>query len=1016
MKHPRNFALTLIATSLLAACGSDNDSNDEKQNIAPVISAESQVSFDELTTLTLEPEVMDSDGTISSYQWAQLSGPEMDLSNTTDATFSITAPEVDEDTTVEIELTATDNQGASTKHTTTLTIKNVLIAPVIDAKDPQEINENTAATLNLEASDPNGEIISYAWSQVSGVEVEIADSSTTNLEFTAPDVDFDEELQFELLVTDNDGQTFTQTLDVIVVNVPTDALGSPKGLETIEVNGRSVEAAQDELLVHLKEDITLEEQQAVLDKIDSLGGSLNSYDKKLKLMQVRVRDTAEESVLINDLANLEGVRHSGLNEIVVPDSLRENPIKFKKPKSNKSMQLTMAKKVASVEDEATYTGDYWHSIIAADKAWQAIEEDSLESVKVGVVDTGISDTQTSLDESRLSRLQILADGGYVTTDTDDTDSEHGLWVTSFVAAHNMTEGKSYSGVNPYANVIHADVYFRRCDGILSAADCPFGIGEKTFVTDLIAGAKATIDNGASIVNLSWGDTSKCSDPTEVRLQSRRSWRLNQTNLVEYAKSKDALLIYSAGNNCEKADHQLLLSEDDIGADAWKTNALIVAATDSSNMDATFSRMGEVVNIAAPGVDLGWGNGEVGSGTSYAAPLVTGSAGLIKGINSSLKAAEVRDILLSTASNTVVLSDESKDVGTTTPTKLLNLNSAVKTAQLTVDSDLEVMAATSLSKGSEINKTIEFSLPETTVNALDIMFLIDVSGSYDDDISNLKTQADAILDNLTGRGINVAFGVSAFSDFPIDGYGSAGSGDEAFYLLQEVTTNVDDVKSGITSLETFYGGDYQESQLEGLYQVATGAGRDINDDGQYTDAGEISPSSIGWREGALKVVLLATDAAFHDSDLETDYPGAGFTQVISELQDNGITVFGLQSGSNSDTTEDINRVVSATGGVSFMLSTDSNEIADRISEALDEALKEIDISIEHISGEEWVANITPEVIQAAKPGDTVTFDVTLQGVKSASIEPLNYEVILWVRGDESAVLRRVVLPITVPVAE
>lgn len=122
-----------------------------------------------------------------------------------------------------------------------------------------------------------------------------------------------------------------------------------------------------------------------------------------------------------------------------------------------------------------------------------------------------------------------------------------------------------------------------------------------------------------------------------------------------------------------------------------------------------------------------------------------------------------------------------------------------------------------------------------------------------------------------------------------------------------------------------GGDNPESQLEALYQVATGVGRDVNDDGDYTDFGELTPSSIGWRTGALRVVFFATDAPFHDSDTESSYPGAGSVETVMALQEAGIQVVGLQSGDSSSAQSDILSIVSATGGSSFALSSDSSEI-------------------------------------------------------------------------------------------
>lgn len=1019
MKKTKCFALCLIATSILTACGSDKDPSSTSEtpkvvaNTAPSVNAGADLIVDENQSISFTGTAEDSTGTIVSYAWQQTSGIDLELSGLDTSTLSFTAPEVDEEQVVVFELVATDDGGLTASDSISITIKNVLVEPTLSLNERVTVEENTEVEITSIVEDSNGSIVSYAWQQTDGIIIEIDNLTNDSLKFIAPEVDFDTTLTFDLTVTDNDGQTATSSVFVDVTNVAASVMSIPGGSENIVIDGQTVEAALNEVLVHLNDDVTEAELEAVFDEISNNDAGIASFDDALKVLQIRVREGASENSLITKIGEMGGVRHAGLNTVIESKnlSLISN---YNHVIKNKNTVIQYIAEEST--DEPLFSGDYWVKAVAADKAWDALQERTLAPVTLGVVDTGIGAGQISIESSRLTRLRAQENGqfGVVEGDDTETDSFHGLWVSSFIAGHNTSEGSAVYGVDHSANLIHTDIYVKRCKDGSTTEECSSESPIKTYITDLIAGTKATIDSGASIVNISWGDTSTCADDSQVRLKSNRNWRLQQTNLVEYAKEKDVLLVYSAGNNCEKNDDQLLVDINDIAQDAWQTNTLIVAATDADDKETDFTRMGNVVNIAAPGDQMGWGNtdGSLGVGTSFSAALVTGSAGIVKGINSSLKAAEIKDILVATSSN-LTLSEESKALGTTGPTQLLNIHSAIQTADLTVDSVLEVKAPIALSKGDKTTSQLSFTLPETTVTAIDVMFLIDVSGSYTDDIASLKEQADNILENLSGRGINVAFGVSAFSDFPIDGYGHEYDGDEAFYLLQSVTTDIDAAKTGINNLTIYSGNDYQESQLEGLYQAVTGAGRDIDNDGNYTSLGDIEPMNIGWREGALKVILLATDAPFHDSDIDENYPGAGKTEVINVLQEKGVTVFGLQSGSIGLATDDLDSIVLATKGQTFLLSYDSNEIAAAISSALDEALKEIDLSIEVISGEQWVETITPVLIENVKPNEEVTFEINLKGIKNASLEELNYEVILWIRGDGSAVVRRVVIPITVP---
>ena len=295
-----------------------------------------------------------------------------------------------------------------------------------------------------------------------------------------------------------------------------------------------------------------------------------------------------------------------------------------------------------------------------------------------------------------------------------------------------------------------------------------------------------------------------------------------------------------------------------------------------------------------------------------------------------------------------------------------------------------------------------------MNALDIVFLIDQSGSYSDDIDTLQSQASRIIDDLKGRDIDVRFGVAGFADFPIGSYGS--TGDTAYRLYQSLTSDAGSVKSAIERLDhpLMSGADRPESQLEALFQVASGLGRDANGDGDFADPEDVPPGSVGWREGALPVVMLATDAPFHDRAREPSYPGPTKEETLGALKERGLIVFGLQSGGGSDARRDIEEVATATGGETFELDSASSTIAETIATALTEALSSLDVSLEPIAGGEWVTRVDP-VTQTGEPGETLTFTVILTGQRKRSIDDQAYQVYLWARADGRAVLKRIAIP-------
>ncbi len=93
------------------------------------------------------------------------------------------------------------------------------VAPTVQAGDDVSANEKTQVTLGANASDSDGSISTYSWTQTAGTEVTLTGADTANLEFTAPIAKVEETLTFEITVTDNDGATATDTISVTITPV-----------------------------------------------------------------------------------------------------------------------------------------------------------------------------------------------------------------------------------------------------------------------------------------------------------------------------------------------------------------------------------------------------------------------------------------------------------------------------------------------------------------------------------------------------------------------------------------------------------------------------------------------------------------------------------------------------------------------------------------------------------------------------------------------------------------------------
>src|SRR5664280_502765 len=765
---------------------------------------------------------------------------------------------------------------------------------------------------------------------------------------------------------------------------------TPTETETVALSdGSTITVAKNEVLVYAKEDITPQELVDLEAKINALGGTVVGSITETRLIQISLTSGASKSDFISSISTMPGVVSTGYNETVAYSKSKDNISGYKvwlNRVSSTVKSLIPVKK--SAVSYPSFDGNYWIGQIRADEAW-GVTTGSADTV-IGIVDTGISKEQNVLDAGRITRFDQYG------TSLDDDDSKdadtyanHGTWVTGFAAGFKDDADNQVRGVAWQNKVVMIDVGRVKTDCVVNVGGVKLFCTDNLFLTDVSKGINTAIDKGASVINISIG-------PTAGDVSSLMRFRKDMSSAVDYAKRTDRLLIFAAGNNSTKNEDTLL--ESGLETDSWLSHAMRVAATDSNKKDASFSNMGQAVDIAAPGSNIGFGAG-TGSGTSFAAPLVTGTAGLVKSINPSLVPPEIRYLLLNSASSTVDTAYS--------PKILLDAFNTVNNANSTVGIPLDSTTAITLSNGEKKTVSIPVTVPATTVKSLDVLFLVDTTGSMGDDIDTFKTKAAEILNNLSSMGIDVQFGLASFADYPLDPFGVLSAGDKAFYLNQAITGDSASVVTAINNLTLHNGNDGPEAQLEALYQAATGAGINFADNSDLY----VTPSSIGWRTSSLKIIIMSTDAPFHYPENEPTYPqGATFDNAKSALNNKGITVIGLDSG---NTQGDLQKVVDATGGTLYQLSGDSAEIAQKIKDAMAAKLASISLTVQKISGDKWVSNITPASYTSVGPGVTKTFTVELTGLKNQGIEVLNYAVYLWVKGDSSAIIKRIKIPITVP---
>ncbi len=88
--------------------------------------------------------------------------------------------------------------------------------PIADAGADQTVNEAVVVTLLGAGVDADGSIASYSWVETSGATVSLSDGDTETATFDAPTTATQLTLTFELTVTDNQGATATDDVEIIV--------------------------------------------------------------------------------------------------------------------------------------------------------------------------------------------------------------------------------------------------------------------------------------------------------------------------------------------------------------------------------------------------------------------------------------------------------------------------------------------------------------------------------------------------------------------------------------------------------------------------------------------------------------------------------------------------------------------------------------------------------------------------------------------------------------------------------
>ena len=174
---------------------------------------------------------------------------------------------------------------------------------------------------------------------------------------------------------------------------------------------------------------------------------------------------------------------------------------------------------------------------------------------------------------------------------------------------------------------------------------------------------------------------------------------------------------------------------------------------------------------------------------------------------------------------------------------------------------------------------------STKGRVDIVFLLDVTGSMDKCLAALKTNlanfTQTIGDNLKG-GVNDPV-ITLDARYKVCGYRDQSCDGDKWFIDFPFVRNIDEVKTHMNHADMTHcgGGDEPESLLDALYKV-----------GMMPLSGIQEPEDPNkWRRGVRHCILIFTDATFKNATLP-EIAGFGVQDIYNKIADKKPVLFGL----------------------------------------------------------------------------------------------------------------------------
>ena len=277
-----------------------------------------------------------------------------------------------------------------------------------------------------------------------------------------------------------------------------------------------------------------------------------------------------------------------------------------------SISLSQSASADSIRDR-----QYWLEQFGFTSAWDFSQG---EGVKVAVIDTGINATHPSLRGSVVGGTDVSGLGTSDGLTLVGTSNYHGTMVASILAGRGAFEDENSGviGTAPKAQLLSVSM--------------AFGVPGLDTDSQIAEGITWAVDNGATVINLSLTRNSV-------------SWPKSWDEAFLYAFENDVVIVAAVGNLADGTEQ--------VSAPASIPGVIAVAGVDrESNPSALSSVKGFTIGVTAPseGLVAAYPGGEyrLWSGTSGAAPIVSGLVAMIRSMYPEMNAVNVVNRVIQSA--------------------------------------------------------------------------------------------------------------------------------------------------------------------------------------------------------------------------------------------------------------------------------------------------------------------------------------------------------------------------------